>query len=173
MISGEGGSGKAVSACIAVVLVSSIAYWGIELTPRWSLSSLPSVDIGGLILLLPSLPHHSTLLHPPQHIPLQLRPCPTFLHVPLMFSYPPGPLAIAVVVLFIFVVVPIAEHLLLCHACIWYLISDPPFRPWSLPCTKSLCVGDWPQCRCRGWEIGGYGISFEVMADGAWLLLSS
>lgn len=65
MVSGGGGSGGAIGARIAVVLALSVAYWGVESMPKWTLSSLPSgcpgPDLAPVLLLAP--------FHPPSHSP--------------------------------------------------------------------------------------------------------
>ncbi len=95
------------------------------------------------------------LLYAPQHVLLPLRPCPTFLHTPPMFSDHLRPSHRCRHALFVFVVVPVAEHSFPCHACRWHPILYPPLCPWSFPSAKSPCEGDWSRCQCGRCWVGG------------------
>ncbi len=118
LVSGRGGSGRAISARIVVILALSVAYWGAELTLKWTLSSLPSLDVGDPILLPCSHSHRSTLLHTPQHVLFHYAKA-LLSSISLKCSQTlPGPLVIVVTVtLFVVIIVPVAEHSFLHHAC--------------------------------------------------------
>lgn len=79
---GRGGSGGAVGAHVSVILVSSVACRIVESTPGWTSSSLPSLNGGRPILLLPSRSYPTAPLHPPQHVLLPQRPCSTLCPMP-------------------------------------------------------------------------------------------
>ncbi len=80
LVSGRGGSSRAINDHIVVILTLSVTYWGVESTLKWMLSSLPSLEIGDPILL------PCSLLHALQHVLFPLHQSPTFLYIPQMFS---------------------------------------------------------------------------------------
>ncbi len=119
LVSGRGGSGRAISARFVVILALSVAYWGAELTLKWTLSSLPIVGCRGPNLA-PMLPTRTvpTLLHTPQHVLFHYAKA-LLSSISLKCSQTlPGPLVIVVTVtLFVVIIVPVAEHSFLHHAC--------------------------------------------------------
>ncbi len=96
LVSGRGGSSTAIGAGIAVILASSVTYWRVGSTLRQTLSLLALLDVGGLILLLPSahtarppapsptcFPSTAPMPYLPPYLSNVLRPSPALLSLSL------------------------------------------------------------------------------------------